>query len=48
VLSAGSWLRVVRHRGLGAAGEVYRAVLANRIGSPAEAHVIDVTADSGR
>jgi hypothetical protein len=46
--SAGAWLRVVRHRGLGAAGDVYQAVLGNRINSPAEAHVIDMTADSGR
>ena len=44
----GDWLRVVRHRGLGAAGDVYQAVLANRVGSPAEAHVIDVTGDGGR
>jgi Protein of unknown function (DUF2855) len=48
VLAAGSWLRVVRHRGLGAAGDVYQAVLANRTGSPAEAHVIDMIADAGR
>jgi hypothetical protein len=42
---AGAWLRVVRHQGLGAAGDVYQAVLANRVGSPAEAHVIDLTSD---
>jgi Protein of unknown function (DUF2855) len=42
VRSAGSWLCVVRHQGLGAAGDVYQAVLANRVGSPAEAHVIDL------
>jgi len=47
-LSARSWLRVVRHQGLGAAGDVYQAVLANRVGSPAEAHVIDLTGDGER
>ena len=46
--SAGAWLRVVRHRGLDAADGVYQAILANQVGSPAEAHVIDMTGDGGR
>jgi hypothetical protein len=46
--SARSWLRVVRHRGLGSAGDLYQAVLAGHAGSPADAHVVDVAADSGR
>jgi hypothetical protein len=46
--SARSWLRVVRHRGLGSAGDLYQAVLGDRTGSPAEAHVVDVADDSGR
>jgi Protein of unknown function (DUF2855) len=43
--SARSWLRVVRHPGLDSAGELYQAVLAGQAGSPADAHVVDVTAD---
>jgi hypothetical protein len=46
--SARSWLHVVRHRGLGSAGDLYQAVLGDRTGSPAEAHVVDVADDSGR
>jgi hypothetical protein len=40
-----SWLHVVRHRGLGSAGELYQAVRAGRPGSPADAHVVDVAGD---
>lgn len=46
--SADGWLRVVRHRGLDAADGVYQAMLANQVGSPAEAHVVDMTGDGGR
>jgi hypothetical protein len=44
--SARSWLHVVRHRGLGSAGDLYQAVPAGRAGSPADAHVVDVAGDS--
>lgn len=43
--SARSWLHVVRHRGLGSAGELYQAVRAGLAGSPAGAHVVDVAGD---
>jgi hypothetical protein len=42
---ARSWLHVVRHQGLGSAGELYQAVRADRASSPAEAHVVDVTGE---
>jgi hypothetical protein len=41
--SARSWLHVVRHRGLGSAAELYQGVRTGRAGSPADAHVVDVT-----
>lgn len=43
--SARSWLQVVRHRGLGSLGDLHQTVLAGRAGSPADAHVVDVTDD---
>jgi hypothetical protein len=46
--SARSWLHVVRHQGLGSAGELYQAMLAGQAGSPADAHVVDVADDQGR
>jgi hypothetical protein len=39
----GSWLRILRHHGLDDAAAAYRDVL-NNTGSPAEAHLIDMTA----
>jgi hypothetical protein len=37
-----SWLKIVRHHGLGGAAGVYREVLGNA-SSPAEAHIISLT-----
>lgn len=43
---AASWLTVVRHPGLDTVEAVYRSVLGNAVGSPAEAHLIDLTGRS--
>ena len=41
---ARSWLNVVRHPGLDAVDGLYRSWLSNSVSSPAEAHLIEVTA----
>ena len=43
---AASWLKVVCHPGIDAVEAAYRSVLGNTVGSPAEAHLIDLTGRS--
>jgi hypothetical protein len=40
--AAGSWLNVIRHPGLDAAADLYQSMLGHAVGSPAEAHLIEV------